>query len=254
MIISEVRQPIGLIGFCDPEDVRKVRPFASENPDRLIMVAAVATFDGKGSGRYRFPENLPELFERDPGPGPTDPFIRNTLYFDTNRQDGLSDQLDFMSREAGEDLDAIILNVPWPSPRDLETFRERHPSVGLSLKIGPEAYGLVSNSDSKLSRQLRNYHDLVERVILKPRERGEYEPFAIDTIFEIIRTLDNGSYELGFAGGLDRADLTLIEELLNEYPGLGVFTYRKLFDAEHLFCVDRAIGLLKELLKIYDGK
>ena len=252
MIFQDPRQSICLVGFTEPNDVRKIRPFTSKHPDRQILIAAIASF---GKGLHTTPKNLPALFERDPDIGPTDPSVQNILYFSTDRQSDLLDQLCHVTQSAEGRLDAIFLNMPWPSVEDLETFRWEYENVQLFLKIGPEAYGLVKNSPRMLSRKLKRYQGIIEKVVLKPRERGRYEPFDTYQISDIINTLFNDNwYEIAFAGGLDSADLKFIGELLDDYPGLGVFAYRKLLNEDRLFRIEKAIELLENLLGIYAGK
>ncbi|HWQ59740.1 MAG TPA: hypothetical protein VN420_01175 [Candidatus Fimivivens sp.] len=240
-----------LVGITDPGHVRAIRPYAARYAGRYwIMIAATITFK---NGAFAIPANLAALFERDLDTGADGARIGNVLYFETDDPSTLSGQLIEAKRLGGEHVDAILLNVPWPPVESLAEFRDLHPGIKLFLKIGPEAFGQVSEKKYTLKSRLAKYRDVIDLVILKGKEQGPYEALNLGALEDLVGFLSEhmSLFFLAVAGKFDVSGKDPIRELLAVYPGLSLILYRKLLNDGGKFCLEHAIRFLDILPELY---
>lgn len=172
--------------------------------------------------------------------------VKNIIYLSSRRKFGLNEVLRLVMDMAGEDnIDGIFLNVPWPSIRVLQDFREAHKNTLLFLKIGPEAYSMVNNNPSKLLNKLEGYEGLINRVVLNLCKYLEGGTFGPDVFWKLFGLLcEDNRFELDISGKIGPDNLKTYQGLINRYPGVGLLFHRSLMNEHGEFMIDRAVCLL----------
>lgn len=172
--------------------------------------------------------------------------VQNIIYLSSHRKFGLNEVLKLVMDMAGNGrIDGIYLNVPWPSIRILQDFRESYPNILLFLKIGPEAYAVVGNNPAKLRNKLEGYEGVINRVVLNLCEYLHGGTFGPDVFWKLFGLLcHDNRFELDISGKIGPDNLKTYQGLIKRYPGVGLLFHRSLLSERGEFMIDHAIDLL----------
>lgn len=130
---------------------------------------------------------------------------------------------------SGPELDAIQLDMTWPSPQlIIDGVRNSGKHLEVILQIGKAAFERIRNNPAVLVDRLSSYEGCIDRVLLDKSvghgiglDASELLPFA-KAIKERFR------FEIGAAGGLGPDSVQLVKPLASEFPGLSIDAQSKL--------------------------
>ncbi len=259
----------GITGFTTPQQVqtlldtrvRNMRIYGvPENAhtmqvpftERLLMVGVLVSsktmrgLTNKWPNRYPKIEDVPALFTNHPA-------AFNLIHFNTKEPEELCTQLETLVQIGGPNLHGFQLNIAWPSPRLLEQFLVRNPSVRIVLQVGSTAFEEVSNSPTVLARKVaQEYVGLVDYILLDP-SGGLGKLIDVDTAQAYLEELKNKDLPigLGIAGGLNEETLQTIAPLTKKFHNLSVDAEGRLRDTNDNLDIEKATRYLKNLRNLF---
>jgi hypothetical protein len=145
------------------------------------------------------------------------PNALNIIHF-TGEPENLEAQLDELNRTAGPDLHGFQINMPWPEPKHLGN--QLYGCDRVILQIGREAMRMCNDDPNLVALELERYKAVVTDVLID--ESGgkgvPLDPASVIRYFEAISSRYNDHFGLGFAGGLSRKTMHLVEPVLRRFP------------------------------------
>jgi len=221
---------IGVTGFMTPGEVGEVLDALPTYYTHQVMVGVLAsdkTLDGLDNKHpRRFPriERVKDLF-------PDDERALNLVHFNTHRPERLTDDLiDLTQRYGGPNMHGFQLNVAWPDPKQLLTYKKICQPKRLVLQLGGAAVAEVEGSARKLANRVAQYAYIATDVLLDP-SGGVGREFDIARAIEYLRAMRDLGLGLGVAGGLSASNLIrLIEPIAAEFPDISIDAEGKLRD------------------------
>lgn len=214
---------VGVTGFMFPDQVIKsLENIDFKKADRLLMVGVLAsskTIQGltnKWPHRYPLFERIKDIFQKNED-------CLNLVHYNTKQPDDLLAQLVQITDEVGPVLNGFQLNIAWPSPKTLESYKKLYPEKTIVLQIGGHAFAEVSNEAKYLAlRVRRDYSGLVDYVLLDP-SGGLGQPFNPENMRKYLYELQKyPGPEVGVAGGLSPTTLHLLEPLIKDFPDISI--------------------------------
>jgi phosphoribosylanthranilate isomerase len=156
----------GITGFTHWQQVEAVFPQWS---DRLIMVGALVSSKTLRGESNKWPKRYPKIEAL------KDVFTSynkalNLVHYSTDEPGGLVEQLLEVKKRAGHQCHGFQLNVKWPSPALIETYRRLNdPSDGrntIVLQCGPRAISEAGHNAVQIAERLKAYNGLVDYVLI----------------------------------------------------------------------------------------
>lgn len=119
----------------------------------------------------------------------------------------------------GKFLDAIQLDMIWPRPQMLRTFRKMKPDIKVVLQINRMAMEETLCNPELVALRLKVYGDDVDYVLLD-RSHGTGEGMRVDLLIPYARAIANTlpKMRLAGAGGLGPKTVQLVAPLVKEIP------------------------------------
>ncbi|PJC25069.1 MAG: hypothetical protein CO056_02265 [Candidatus Tagabacteria bacterium CG_4_9_14_0_2_um_filter_41_11] len=163
--------------------------------------------------------------------------ILNLIHYNTKNTDLLSVQLATLTELVGPlQFDGFQLNIAWPPPLELLSYKCLYPDKKFVLQVGSSAFEAIENSPDKLAERLILYIGLIDYVLLDFSggkglilDAEKLRPY----LRVVVKTTKNVG--IGVAGGLGPSTMHLIEPLLDEFPSLCIDAEGKLRDEyDHL--------------------
>lgn len=209
---------IGVTGFMTPGEVEEVLAALPTYHTHQVMVGVLAsdkTLDGLPNKHpHRFPrvERIRDLFSDNPN-------TVNLVHFNTHRVGRLmEDLIDLTERYGGPNMYGFQLNVPWPDPKKLLTYKKICRPNRLVLWLGGDAVAEVEGSPRLLAEWVSRYSYIATDVLLDP-SGGFGREFNVREALTYLQALRDLGLGLGVAGGLSADNLIhLVEPIAADYP------------------------------------
>lgn len=171
------------------------------------------------------------------------PTALNIIHF-TGDHGKLNKQLDVLNSVGGPDLHGFQINMPWPDPQHLA--EEVCWCDRIILQIGSEALRMQGNDPEKVARALDRYHAVVTDILID--ESGgkgvPLDPASVIRYFEAIASRHNDEFGLGYAGGLSRHALHLIDQVQERYPTASIDAQGKMRDPYDYLSMTEVVSFL----------
>ena len=221
---------VGIAGFTVPEQVRYIMEVLPRVPSRAFMVGVQVSHETLSEKpQLEFERRRPavdvigDIF-------PDDPRTLNYVHYNTGEHTTLAEQLVQITDLLGDKLHGFQLNLRWPDPTALETYRARFPAKGFVLQVGYDALAEVGNSPHALGARLEREYDGLVDYILLDSGKGYGHPFDPELFREYLRALKVRGLNIGpgVAGGICAQTMDLVRPLIAEFPTLS-------FDSEAPF-------------------
>ena len=135
----------------------------------LVSSKTLAGGTNKYPNRYPPIVRIPEIFSL------AEPHLLRTIHYNTDDVKTLVEQVDQLMSIAPSAIDAIQLNIRWPSPYHLQVMRTKYPDLRIILQIGAGALGdITDREDIRIGSALRPYGRIVDDFLVDPSgDKGE---------------------------------------------------------------------------------
>ena len=150
------RPYIGIAGFTQRVQVQTVLDALAPACPHPLMVGVQASMENlRGTAQSEFARRRPpakqlaDIFTNDSR-------VLNYVHYNTAEYATLSAQLSEAADLCGPFLHGFQLNLTWPAPHSLATFRKRHPSIGMVLQMGTAALSQMDNSSAAFCDRLKS--------------------------------------------------------------------------------------------------
>ncbi len=130
----------------------------------------------------------------------------------------------------GEGINALQLDMIWPSPRAVESaVASSGKSLEVILQIGRNALLEVDNDPKKVVERLLDYKDVIHYVLLD-KSMGQGVGMDAVGLIPFARAIQEAFPELGIAvaGGLGPESVGLAEPIVREFPNVSIDAQGKL--------------------------
>jgi hypothetical protein len=133
--------------------------------------------------------------------------------------------LELCVKYGGRNLHAIQLDVTWPKPDEIKSFRENHPHISLVLQVGKFSLSACNNDPQRIVSNLREYGKAVDYVLLD-MSMGKGKAMASGTLLPLLRLIKSEIPTLGLsvAGGLGPMHSKELEQIAREFPDISIDT------------------------------
>ncbi len=160
------------------------------------------------------------------------PDIFNVLHYVDYTNTHVLVNLNRARQVGGRYMDAIQLDMCWPDPTSLFTFKRISGDIKVILQVGRKAFDEVGNDPARLATRLTQYIDSVGYILLD-RSMGKGLPMDAEDLVRFIRTIKALApmFEIVVAGGLGPYTMDLVEPLVELYPDISI-------DAQGQLCYD----------------
>ena len=245
---------VGVTGFMSRAEVTEALTMVPEGSARRLMVGVLMsskTLAGqmnKWPGRYPKKEAVADIFIDDPR-------ALNLIHYNTDNPNNLCAELRQIVELAGPHLDGFQLNVKWPSPSQIQLFREAFPDMYLLLQIGAGAMAETTSIEA-FEEALGWYIPEIDAILIDP-SGGKGEPFDAAKGMEYLRAARNHvTLELGIAGGLGPYTLHLLDPIVREFRHLSIDAEGQLRTPkpEDALCIGAMRTYLEDAFPILAGK
>lgn len=127
----------------------------------------------------------------------------------------------------GENMDALQLDMIWPDPAVIKSYRLDYPDKEIILQINSKSLAIVDHNVDELLKRLELYGDSVNYCLL---DMSMGRGIGLDTnqLLPYLKKLDYPGRDLAVAGGLCAETLHLIEPLIEQFPDLSIDAQSKL--------------------------
>ena len=218
------RPYIGVTGFMSRGEVEaalEARGRRTAQAGRKLMVGVLASSKTLAGNKNKFPNRTPKV-EDIAGIFPNEKWTLNLIHYATDEPETLGEQLNRLVDLGGPYLEGFQLNVPWPDPMHLKSFKH----MRIVLQVGKRALEAMGNDHQRVAEQLVAYRGLISDVLVDAsgglglKLDPEAAWFHLRAIAE-----RHPSLGLGIAGGLSGETVGELATLMHDFPHLS-------FDAE----------------------
>jgi hypothetical protein len=246
------RPYIGIAGFTQHAQVRTVLDALAPACPRPLMVGVQVSMDTlRGTAQTEFARRRPPSTQL-ADILTNDSRALNYVHYNTTAHATLSEQLSEAVDLCGPLLHGFQLNLTWPAPHSLATFRTRHPSLGMVLQMGTAALSQVDNSPGAFCDRLKtDYEGLVDCILLDSGQ-GYGHPFAPEYFRTFLAEMASRELNMapGVAGGICATTMHLVEPLIPEFPDLSFDSEAAFFDRDDQMNLDAASAYLLRGLEL----
>ncbi len=236
---------IGITGFMDQSEVRKVLAALPDATTHRLMVgvlmSSVTLLGGRSDQPNRYPAAaaVGNIFARHPR-------ALNLLHYHTvSTGAALASEMRDARRFAGAACDGFQLNVKWPAPAALRSYRDESSSRDvIVLQCGPAALAEAPQA-AQLAGRVAEYSGLIDYVLVDG-SAGRGEPLSIGFAQEAFAELRKAVPEMGIgvAGGLTAASVERLAALIGADPDFSIDAEGRLRNADDHLDVEAAIQYL----------
>lgn len=165
-----------------------------------------------------FPQNgeVADIFVRDPR-------VFNVLHYADYRGLDIAASLELATQFGGPNMQALQLDMVWPSPSIIREYRARHPNVQVILQVGEIAMTKAGDDPRTVVEMLVEYAEGVDAVLL---DRSMGRGVAMDAIvlLKYMHAIRNRLPDcvLVVAGGLGPRTFRLAQHIVHEFPDVSV--------------------------------
>lgn len=212
------KQYFGITGFMNSDDVSSVmRSYTHHH--YLIMIGVLASsktirgIPNKFPRRYPYLHQIPQLLMPFRG-------ALNLLHFNTKEPENLLEDLEYVSKKAGPNLDGFQLNLVWPDQATVKKWKDKS-GHKIVLQVGEKAMEKADRIPQWIGRGVKSYEGAVDYVLIDPSGGLgiPFDPqFAINCLDELYSANLPGM-NFGIAGGLSGENLEdLLGPVLERFP------------------------------------
>lgn len=150
-----------------------------------------------------------------------DPLAVNVLHYADYKGIDVARSLASAAKWGGQNMQAMQLDMTWPSTKAIRSFRENRPDIKLILQIGKAAFEQIEESSEELVARLKSYSGDVDYVLLD-KSMGQGRPMSAGLLLPFASAVSQKLPDMGIvaAGGLGPDTLNLVEPLLKVCPNL----------------------------------
>ncbi len=130
----------------------------------------------------------------------------------------------------GVGIDALQLDMIWPDPGQVASaVHASRKQLEVILQVGREAIEQADDSPQEVVERLRDYEDVIQRVLLD-KSMGRGIGMDANGLIPFTRAIKDAFPDIGLvvAGGLGPDSIRLVEPLLEEFPGISIDAQGKL--------------------------
>lgn len=223
---------IGVTGVTDLAQAHALLGALPPNSGRTLMVGGLMSFKTMRGGANKWPKRyLPA--EAIAGIFPKDTRALNLIHYNTKEEGvSLAEQLCEAMRVGGAHCHGMQLNIAWPDPAQIGSFRLTYPDAVIVIQVGARAFERAGNDPLGLVRLVADYRDAIDFVLLDPSGGlgKPFDPAALRVYLQALRAA-RLPVKCGVAGDLSPATLGLLEPLAGDFPDLCTDAEGKLRDA-----------------------
>ncbi|MFA6526351.1 MAG: hypothetical protein WCT26_02985 [Candidatus Buchananbacteria bacterium] len=216
---------VGITGFMARAEIEECLACVPTDNQRKFMVGVLAsstTISGQRNTLWnKFPrrEDFRKIFF-------SDSRAFNCLHFATREPEKLYDHLMRCVDFAGENLNGIQLNIPWPDAESIRRVRDQSPRLKFILQVSPHLKDLLRMSIKETASNYAKAYGNLADYFLIDRSRGfgleldpAYTSIMLERFAEFLGCKRDNAFVVG--GGLEAGNLDrLIQPLLVDYPSL----------------------------------
>lgn len=230
---------IGVTGFMTNKEVESVLSIFPENSNRILMAGVLASTTtvmserpSKFNGRYPVIDDIEGIFT-------SHPRVFNAIHFHDKTRDDIQifDQMQMLTLKGGKYFHGFQLNIKWPNPEILRSYRSAHPKKKIILQVGGGAFKDVNQDPATMAKKIKNdYGNWIDYVLIDP-SGGEGKKFDIQMALLCLRALEttcDPKIGFGIAGGLCHDNVNeLLLPVITEFPNVSIDAEGKLRDSDN---------------------
>jgi hypothetical protein len=229
LIGNTLKPYIGVTGVTTREQAEVLTTFVPENARHALMLGVLVSDKTLRGERNKHPHQFPPVHEISGIFNGARQNTVNLIHFHTDNPRTLDYSLEKLVDLGGPNLHGFQINMPWPNPELLYTFKAMNPTMRMVLQIGGVAMEQVSHQVLQLRDQVNQYMNLIQMqviddILLNP-SGGLGIPFDPKGAHAYLSDLDYTYPQrlgLGVAGGLGSNSLYLLDTLIPDFPNLSI--------------------------------
>jgi hypothetical protein len=232
---------IGVTGFTTDREVRTALAALPKQTSRLLMVGVLASHKTLGGQTNKWPRRYPKADEIASIFVPDNRTLNLVHYHVGEALEPLPEQLVRAMRAGGAHCHGLQLNIAWPDPTDLGSFRLTYPDAVLVLQVGSRAMDKVGRDPLRVAKRLKDaYGDLIDYVLVDP-SAGFGQALDPALIMPFCEAIAETCPQLRcvVAGGLGPDSLALLEPFAAKFPSISSDAEGRLRDDEDRLDLDR---------------
>ena len=257
--MKEIYPYVGITGFMHQAEVGavlEVFPDSAKTGRKLMVGVLVSgkTLEGlpnRWQNRYPAIDKVRDIFLDHPD-------VLNLVHFNTKEKESekILQQMLEIAHRAGENCHGFQLNLKWPNPAMIKAYKERYPDHAIVLQCGSAALEAVGEEDreERVALNLRNYREVCDYVLLDPSggEGVQMDPQALLKYLDIFDSMPSlrGMF-FGVAGGLESANLPILEPIMRKRPSTSINTERRQRDANDNLDVFKSCMFVEDIFRMY---
>lgn len=147
------------------------------------------------------------------------PSVYNVLHYADFDAVQVGENLAKAQTFGGPNMHALQLDMCWPDPGIIQSFKEKNRAIDIILQVGTKALEMIDNDPKKLVKKLAEYRVLEGALLDKSMGKGlgMDADFLLPFVGEIYNYFQ-GKLRVIVAGGLGPTTFSLAEPIIREYP------------------------------------
>ncbi|OGJ57918.1 hypothetical protein A2635_03040 [Candidatus Peribacteria bacterium RIFCSPHIGHO2_01_FULL_51_9] len=244
---------VGITGFMNCREVEQIlEDFGNDRRYKVMIgvLASLKTLEGRANKwpkRYPPVQEISSIFtER--------PCELNLIHYATDRRDDLLDQLERMTSYGGLYQHGFQLNITWPDPRVLESYRKQHDDKIVVLQINRGCFESVGNVPGELAKKLRTEYQGLADYLLLDASGGLGKPLDIPVTRSYIQALQDAGVDMAIAiaGGFCAENVHDIMQLERDYWPISIDAEGKLRNEQDDLDLRKTRSYLRHALDVFD--
>ncbi len=219
------------IGICDvasSDQIRYLLQYFLEDSSHCLMAGVMMSrktlygLPTKWADIFPKKETIKDIFSF------SDPRLMNTIHYadyevGDERDRSLRLTLECVEENyGGPHLDAIQLDMIWPSTRELIRFRHSSPTQ-VVLQVGEKAMAMCGDDPIKVCERLNDYGKTIDYVLFD-KSMGKGKGMDASLLATYVGALASDCPHLlpAVAGGIGPSSMHLVEPLMRAYPSISM--------------------------------
>lgn len=214
---------IGITDFFLPEQVAAMLQIAQKHQQsgeltRKVGVGVMMSHKTLNGLPSRFPGAFPERKEIAKIFRP-DPRLFNVLHYTDYKEQAFYNSLCHAVDWSGPFLQALQLDMTWPSKQILRNLRANHSRLKLILQVGVKAFEAIHDNPDQLVQKIDTYGNDLDYVLLD-KSMGQGKALDANFLIPFLEILTEKRPDLGLVvgGGLGPDTLSLLKPLIQRFP------------------------------------
>jgi hypothetical protein len=186
-----------------------------------------------------------------------EPLLFNMLHYADYTNTDVADSLVQAIAYGGPHLEAIQLDMNWPSPREVSVaLSESKRDISVILQVSGTALQEVGNCRVRLAKKLEVYTGVIDGIVLD-KSMWHGRPMDADALLLYIDAITRQipQFRIGVAGGLGPETMDLVAPILARYPKVSIDARSQLrpshdpYDEVDWSLVDRYVSAADQYLQ-----